>query len=191
MSFFQHLNLARLIIIFSLLGSCYLAWSGMKTSEELGGLRGIFDKQVPKVCTEIQELSLLNTKLFGDVKGDKLLGQDSPESYVRGCADNPGVQIGEIDMNPRNKPGQGGVIDKVTNIRPNNRKRKFTHYKIAQFMYRLEADSRQVKVTSIKMDLVGGNKDLDKIPGDEWTFDIDVTNRVKVGGESKRPNAGR
>jgi hypothetical protein len=192
MSFFQHLNLARVIIIFSLLGSLFLAWNGMQEQEKVDQLRNVFASAVPKVCTEIQELSLLNTKLIGDVKGDKLLSQASPESYIRGCADHPSVQVGEVDMTSRNRPGQAGIIDKITTIRPFDRKRQFPHYKIAQFLYRLEADSRQVKVTSIKMDLEGGSKDLDKIPADNWSYDVEVTNRVKEDTGKSGPNsAGR
>lgn len=190
MSFIQHLNLARLIIIFTLLGSCFLGWNGYKQHQDLQSLRPVFSKAVPNVCREIQELSMLNTKLVGDVKGDKLLSQASPESYIRGCADHPSVQVGEVDMTSRNSSGrQKGIIDKITSIRAFDRKRTFSHYKIAQLMYRLEADSRQVKVTSITMDLDGGSKDLDKIPGDNWTYDIEVTNRVKEGGNKPGPNA--
>lgn len=189
MSFLQHLNLARLIIIGSLIGSVFLGWRGFEAQTELDELRPVFKSQLGKVCREIEELSKLNTKLVGDVKGDKLLSQASPESYIRGCADHPSVQIGDVDMNSRRKPGQGGIVDKVTSIRPFDRKKKFSHYKIAQFLYRLETDSPQVKVTSIKLDLIGGNKDLDKIPRDEWTYDIEVTNRIKEAPKPK-PNAG-
>ncbi|HIG11733.1 MAG: hypothetical protein ABGY71_13015 [bacterium] len=182
MKFIKSLNLARLIIIASLVAACLLGWSGSAAKGERDALSGVFAKDVPRVCREIQELSLLNTKLMGEVKGDKLLSQASPESYIRGCADHPSVQIGEVDMGSRNKHGQAGIVDRISSIRPFEQgrgRREFSHYKIAQFLYRLEADSRQIKVTNIRMDLVGSSRDLDKIPGDTWTFDIEVTNRVK------------
>ncbi|MCB9914183.1 MAG: hypothetical protein H6828_03410 [Planctomycetes bacterium] len=188
MSFLKNLNLARVIILGSIVGSGYLAWNGMELQGQLDELRPVFPTAISNVCREIEELSKLNTKLMGDVKGDKLLSQASPESYIRGCADHPSVQVGDVDMTSRSKPGTGGIVDKITTIRPFDRKRKFEHYTIAQFLYRLEADSRQVKVTNIRLDLLNGTKDLDKIPADEWTFDIEVTNRVKEGG-SAGPNA--
>ena len=117
-SFFANMSLARVIILLSIPGSIYLGWAGMERAEELDTLRGAYKVQIPNVVREIQELSKLNTKLHKDIKGDLYINLDSPMVYVRACADNPAVSIGEVTPNPSSRPGPGGVIDNKITIRP-------------------------------------------------------------------------
>lgn len=178
-SFFRNLNLARAIILFSVLGSCYLAWVNWKQYQELEFLRSTFARDVPEVCTEIQALSMEYTKLSRDIAGDQYLNQGSPESYIRGVADHPQVNIGEVDTDPGTSVRPGGIIDNTFTIRPIDRKREYKHDHIARFLYRLEAESPQIKVTSIKLSLQGKSPKPEEIPADAWTFVTVMTNRVK------------
>lgn len=189
-AFFASLTLARLIILVSIPGSIYLAWAGVQREEQLGTLRLAFKSQVPNMVREIQELSKYNTKLQKDIKGDVFISTDSPESYVRRCADHPQVQIGDVTSNLNSSPEAGGVIDNRITVRPIDGKKKFTHAQIAAFLYRLEADSNQIKVTDIKYNLIGKGIKADTIPADEWTFDVTITNRIKDISKAK-PNSGR
>jgi len=183
----RNLNLARAIILFSILGSCYLAWINWKHYQEVTFLRGTFARVVPDLCREIQAKSMEHTKLTRDIKGDRYADQASPESYIRQIADDPQVNIGvpEVDSGTSARPG--GIIDNTFTIRPTDRKREFTHDHIARFLYKLEADSPQVRVTSIKLDLLGKNIKPDEIPPDTWTWTAIMTNRVKDTSRTSRP----
>lgn len=184
-SFFRNLNLARMIILLSIVGSGYLAWVNWQQYQELKDLRSTFAHQVAKVCTEIQEKSMLHTKLSRDIKGDRYVNEDSPDSYIRMAADNPQVNIGVPDINSGKSTRAGGIIDNTFTIRPEDRKREFTHDHVARFIYRLEAESPQVKVTKIKLDLLAKVKP-DEIPPDAWTWELEMTNRVKDASRAPR-----
>jgi len=182
-SFFAKLNLARVIILVGLIGSSYLAWIGWERHDEVSFLRETLKTQVPNLAKAHQELSLLNSKLSRDIKGDQFIGNESPESYVRYCADNPAVQLGEVTTDLASLKGPSGTKDNKITIRPIDSKRAFTHAQIAAFLYRLEADSNQIKVTNLSYRLQGKAKP-DEIPGDTWTFDATITNRVKDTAKS-------
>ncbi|MFT7485484.1 MAG: hypothetical protein ACI9F9_001334 [Candidatus Paceibacteria bacterium] len=190
-AFFTNMSLARLIILISIPGSIFLAWAGLQHEEKLGILRNAYTSQIPKVVREIQELSKFNTKLQKDIKGDLYLDKSSPVNYVRSCADNPAVEMGEVNVTLSERPGVGGVIDNKITIRPLNPKDVYTHSQIAAFLYRLEADSSQIKVTDIKYNLVGRGIKTDDIPEDKWTFEATITNRVKDPSKAKPNSAGR
>lgn len=179
--FFANLTLARLIILLSIPGSLYLAWAGFEGQTDLESMRMQMNRRVPTMLREIQELAKLNTKLEKDIKGDVYINKDSLQSYVRYCANHPQVGIGDVAFNESESPAQGGAIDKKLSIRPFDPKRGFPHSAIAAFAYRLEADSPQIKVTSLQFRLLGKGVKTDDIPEDSWTFDIVVTNRVKDG----------
>lgn len=184
-AFFSNMSLARLIILFSIPGSIYLGWAGFQQQAALEILRPSFGK-VAITLREIQEMAKLNSKLEKDIKGDQYLGKESLASYVLYCADHRSVSIGAVKAQPNKPTAAGGVLDKQMTIRPADPKRAFTHAQIASFLYRLEADSNQVKVTSIKYTLLGKGNKNDAIPADEWTFDITITNRVKAPPSKRR-----
>ena len=188
--FFAHMNLARSIILLSIIGSIYLAWAGWERQQEVTFLRGTFDRSVPMICTEIQEISKLNTKLARDIKGDRFIDEGSADSYVRYCADNPSSQIGDVQMDPRVETRPGGILDKTVSIKPDNPKQAYSHAQIAAFLYRLEADSNQIKVTGISYDLLGKTKP-EELPKDQWTFDAIITNRVRDPSKTAMPNAAQ
>lgn len=187
--FFANMNLARAIILLSIIGSCYLAWAGWQRQQEVSFLRGTFTHMVPKVCKEIQEASKFNTKLARDIKGDRFIDKGSAASYVRYCAGHKSSEMGEVTIDPREERRPGGVTDKNVAIQPDDPKQAYTHAQIAAFLYRLEADSNQIKVTSVSFDLLDKTKP-DEYPQDRWTFDAVITNRVKEGAASM-PNAAR
>lgn len=185
--FFANMSLARAIIILSIFASAYLGWAGWERQQEVSFLRSTFARQVPNLCKEIQETSKLNTKLQKDIKGDRFIDEGSADSYVRYCADNPSSQMGEVTTDPRVENRPGGILDKTVSIQPLDPKQAYTHSQIASFLYRLEADSNQIKVTSVSYDLLDKTKP-DEYPADRWTFDATITNRVKDPTKVRRPN---
>jgi len=190
-SFFRSFNLARAIILFSLLGSGYLAWVDWKEYEEVKSLRTVFGRQVGTVSGQIQEQAKLHSKLTRDVSGAGFIGTDNPESYIRTIYD--GLNMGAVDLltTPRRKRG---YIDHTTKITPRGEgkdKVAFDHYTIANFLYSLEAESRQIKVTQIALNLQDTRLGSGEIPEDLWTFTASVTNRVKDEVRTAGPNAAR
>jgi hypothetical protein len=190
-SFFAHMNLARLIILLSIIGSSYLAWANWGRYQDVKFLRGTFLRQVPAICKEIQEHALLNTELSKDIKGDLYIKEASLESYVRRCAESRSAEIGEVGTNPTSRPERGGVIDNQIIITPDDRKRTYSHSQIAAFFYRLEADSNQIKVTDLLFQLNEKSIKPEDIPPDAWTFKATITNRVKDQSRAAGPNTAR
>jgi hypothetical protein len=190
-SFFANMNLARMIILLSILGSGYLAYTGWDRYKEVEFLRGTFLRQVPTICKELQEHALLNTELSKDIKGDLYIKEASLESYVRRCAESRSAEIGEVGTNPTSRPERGGVIDNQIIIQPNDRKRNYSHSQIAAFLYRLEADSNQIKVTDLSFQLNAKNIKPEDIPPDKWTFEVTITNRVKDPSSPLGANAAK
>jgi len=176
--FFVNMNLARAIILLSILGSAYLGWAGWQRQQEVSFLNDTFTHAIPLMCKEIQETALLNTKLNKDIKGDRFIDEGSADSYVRYCADNPSSQMGEVTTDAREENPARGITDKNVTIKPLDAKQAYTHAQIAAFLYRLEADSNQIKVTSVSYDLLD-KTGPDEYPSDSWTFDATITNRVK------------
>jgi len=189
-AFLNNMSLARLIILLAIPGSIYLAWAGFARSDQLETLRAAYKSRIPDMLREIQELAKLNTKLHKDIKGDIYISKDSPETYVRYCADNPAVSMGDVTTTRSSRPGAGGVIDNKITIRPQDSKKVFTHAQIAAFLYRLEAESNQIKVTDIEYTLLGRGIKNDAVPQDEWTWEATITNRIKDPSKSKPNRSG-
>ena len=73
-----------------------------------------------------------------------------------------------------------GVVDKKYVIKPDNPKTPFARMKLVNFFYTLEDDSRRVKLTRVKMEVLD-QKGLKthEVPKDEWTFDCELTSRQR------------
>jgi len=177
--FFANMNLARAIIVMSLLGSIVLAWTGWKSHGELLELREDLEFRVPGLVKGIQKLALEHTELTRNVDGDGLAREGSPQSYIRKCKDHPKVEIGDVDISVSSSSPAKGVIDEKFRIRPADSQRGFSRSRIASFMYRLEADSRQIKVTNFTIDMADRKTKPHQIPKDAWTFDAEITSRRK------------
>jgi hypothetical protein len=89
--------------------------------------------------------------------------------------------VGDVDVKERTVENLSakGIVDSVYTIIPADKKRPFTTSTIASFMYRLEADSRQIKVTDLSIEQIGRRTKPSEIPPDEWTFQAAITSRQK------------
>jgi hypothetical protein len=181
-SFFVNMNLARAIIVMSLLGSIFLAWKGWKSHQELVELRDSLNVQVPKMVEEIQQLSETHTRLMRDKEGDKFLTQATPELYIRGIGDKPSLAMGNLTLDPRKEYPVKGIVDQQYRITPDKRETGFSRGKIALFLYYLEAESRRIKVTEAEISLNDAKTKPHEIPTDAWTFNATVTSRQKEEG---------
>jgi len=175
---FAHFTLARASILVSITGSVLLTLAGFARSQEVAGLRLAFVEQIPEVMGEIQTLSMINTKLHGDIERDEFRRMGSPAAYVRFYADHPKVEVGDVIITLSSVGGAGGVTDHRIRIQPHDRKRGFTKSQIAAFAYHLEQGSSVIRVTDIEYHLLGKGIGPDTIPADSWTFELTIVNRV-------------
>ena len=179
MSFFQNMNLARAIILLSILGSCAVGWFGWQKSKELEDLRLSLEVRVPKLGQEIQALSLRHTSLRDERNSDGLAGEPNPSSYIRRVGDEKNVNIGDLDVDPSESRPSPGLVDKKYRIRPSNKELKYKRMRISNFLYKLEASSPRVRVTGIRIDPAQRRLRPNQLPDDWWVFDIEVTSRQK------------
>jgi hypothetical protein len=92
------------------------------------------------------------------------------------------VDIGENDKTPSEVPvDRGNIIDKKIMIKPVPSDRTFPRSKISNLLYKLETDSRRIRVTHVKIAL--GGKPLPKLhevpEENNWTFEAQITSRQR------------
>jgi hypothetical protein len=178
--FFATMTFPRGVILVSLLASIGLGVLVYKRRTRLAEIEREL-AATPKVIKEIQQLGIEFTNLKEVAGGEIVRGEDIDfETYIRQQAGDKMVEIGQVDTTPsppRNY--QAGVEDHVFKIKPANATQRFQRSRIGNFLYKLEADSRRVKVTSLK--LTPSNKRLKpgEIGDDLWTFEASITVRSK------------
>ncbi len=178
MKFFRDMNLARGILLLSVLGSIVLGYIGWKQSAVVEELEQANDTRVPHLVNEIQQLSIEHTRLARELSGDQWVKEANADGYIYSCGDQVGMGLMKFDRSVDANTGGRGIIDQRTRIQPDNPRREYDRYRIAQFMHRLEANSQRVRITKAKLNLIEKARPSD-IPSDRWTFDIDITTRVR------------
>jgi hypothetical protein len=177
MARFEWLTFPRAMILGSFLGSAITGWLVWQKHVELKELK-VDVAQAPgvveRIQTKAQELDQLQSALNREgLKGN--LQQDM-EFYIRQKASDPKINIGQIDLTRSTNSPDKGLEDIKFKIRPKEKTQRTRRESISNFLYKLELDSRRVKVTSIRID------SFDKVkPGelgkDIWTFEAEITSR--------------
>lgn len=181
MSFFRNMNLARGIILVSLVGSLVFAFVGWTRRAELAELDEFNEYRVAKLVAEIQQLAIEHTRLSRELNGDQWLKVDTPELYISSCADK--INLGGINITPsKDQSVAKGVVDYRQQIKPQDSKAKFHRYDVARFLYELERQSQQVRVTDLKLELANSRVKDEELPEDWWTFEATITSRVREDG---------
>jgi hypothetical protein len=170
-SFFQNLNLARGIILVSLIGC--LALSEMKDNLNI--------KMQPLV-KDLMQTAQRHTTLARTLKDDSLGNQADLETYIRKVAAKDKVEIGNVNMTFSPEQRSKTVVDKVYRVKSDARERTFQRLRIANFLYTLEFDSRRVKVTDLKLEVAEKKSKPHEVPNDEWFFEAEVTSRQRSEG---------
>lgn len=179
MKFFKEMNLARAILLISLVGSAVLAYIGWNQRALLEELTFADESRAPLVVQQIQQLSIEHSRLSRELTGDQWIKEASPDSYIYRCGDSVGM--GDLSMS-RSETDSGvarGIVDQRTRIRPSDARRQFDRHRIGQFLHRLEANSQRVRVTQAKLSLVERARNTSEPPADWWTYDIEITTRVR------------
>ncbi len=179
-SFFANLNLARGIILVSVIGCLVLGFLGWKRSQQLADLKDNLAGIEP-LTTQLMQSAQRHTALSKTFKDDNLDAQKDLETYIRKVATKDRVEIGNVNMTFTTEPRTKNVVDKVYRIKSDSRERTFQRLRIANFLYTLEFDSRRVKVTDLKLEVAGKQKPHE-VPEDAWFFDAEVTSRQKADG---------
>jgi hypothetical protein len=175
-SFFSDMNLARWIILMSLLASAGLGFYGWTLHEERIELEGALEASVPKQAQEIQVLSLRCSKLNDELLREGLKGQNNPEEYIRNLAINSNVQLGSVRIASSQGTPRKDVVDRKYKIEPQEAKAGHKRSRIANYMWLLEQQSRRVRVTNIRLDQKGKYEPWE--PSDDlWEWEIEVTSR--------------
>lgn len=179
--------MVRIMIVLLVLGCGYLGWTAYKQQQRIEYLRGALAKDglVPKTVASIQG----NAELYSQYKergaSDKLrsTGANDILSYVSGIAGDPRVAIGRVDLDkPSSQEYVKGAIDRTYRIDPNDRKATFDRRNITNFLYKLEEDSRRIKVTMVDLKTAGRIQDGER-PTDVWQMAAAITIRDKKTGQ--------
>lgn len=195
-SFFQNFNLARGIILASVVGSVGLGVLGYMQQSKVSELQAAFEKRgdrkvgggtyeendVTKLAREIESLGRRLDQLGKAQRAEGFSEQEGLQLYAQKALDADGVEIGENDKIPSETPvDRGNIIDKKIMIKPVPADRTFPRSKISNLLYKLETDSRRIRVTHIKIEAGGKPKPkLHEVPEENnWTFEAQITSRQR------------
>jgi hypothetical protein len=175
-SFLASMSFARWVIVISLLGSCFLGWVVWSKTRRLGEVQVELTRVKPLI-QKIQESALRLNALQKAADKEGLKGEADPELYIRKVAQQDNVNIGQVVITPRTTTPERNIEDRHYGIRPNNRTERFSRLHIGNFLFKLEEDSRRVKVTELKVNPVERVKP-GEVPNDTgWTFEATITSR--------------
>ncbi|MSR63160.1 MAG: hypothetical protein EXS08_12020 [Planctomycetes bacterium] len=172
------LSFPRLVILVCSLGSIVLGVMVYLRTQRLSEVKAEL-LRVPTAVKEIQSNAYRLSDLQSRASAEKFKGQTEPESYIRSFTAVTNVDIGQVNISRTTKTPARGIEDTIYKIEPKLKTQRFSLGQIGNFLYKLEAESRRVKVTRIK--LVPAEK---VAPGEvgknQWVFDADLTTRSKT-----------
>ncbi len=177
-SFFGRLSFPRAVILFCSLGSLVLGALVWLRAQRLSEVKDELAR-VPNLVKEIQSDAYRLSELLRSASAEKFKAQSEPETYIRAIAVDGKINMGQIDITKVTKTPAKGIEDSIYKMVPQTKTQRYTRGHIGNFLYKLEADSRRVKVTRIKL------TPFEKIsPGeigkDSWVFEAELTTRTKL-----------
>ena len=178
--FFSNMNFPRWVIVTTALSSLVLGWFVYDWSARLGEVE-LELQRTPALVTEIQRKALRLDALQALADKEGMKGEANPELYIQKVAGAPNVNIGQVSTKPSVRTPFKGVEDHLFRVTPSNKNESFPRQRIGNFLYKLEADSRKVRVTGIELDPAGRTR-MGEIGPDLWTFTITLTSRQKAEG---------
>jgi hypothetical protein len=174
------MNLARAIILLSLVGCVALGVLGWQRSRELSELKDALDVRMKPLVKDLMQTAQKHSQLSKALKDDNLGEQKDLETYIRRVAAKDKVEIGNVNLTNSTEQRSKGVVDKVYRIKSDDRERTFQRLRVANFLYTLEYDSRRVKVTELKMEVAEKRPKPHEVPEDNWFFEAEVTSRQRA-----------
>lgn len=181
-AFFDDMNLARGIILISVVGCLALGILGWQRQQELSQMKEDLNVRLQPLVKDLMQTAQRHTALSKTLKDDSLGAQADLETYIRKVAAKDKVEIGNVNMTFTPEQRSKTVVDKVYRIKSDARERSFQRLRIANFLYTLEFDSRRVKVTDMKLEVAEKRPKPHEVPADEWFFEAEVTSRQRSDG---------
>ena len=183
--FFSRMSFPRAVILFCSLGSLALGVLVYQRSQRLSDVQNEL-KHVKDLVKDIQTDAYRLSELQKSASAEKFKAQSEPETYIRAIAGDGKINMGQLEITKSIKNFARGIDDNVYKITPMTKTQRFSRGQIGNFLYKLEADSRRVKVTRLKL------TPFEKVsPGevgkDQWQFEAELTTRIKV---DSGPNGG-
>jgi hypothetical protein len=177
-SFFSNMSFPRAVILFCTAGSIALGALVYTRSARLSQVEADL-KRVPQIVHDIQVDAYRLSDLQRSASAEKFKAQSEPESYIRAIAGDSKINVGQVNISKRTAKPARGIEDSIYKIEPQTKTQRYTRGQIGNFLYKLEADSRRVKVTRLKL------TPHDKVsPGeigkDQWVFEAELTTRTKL-----------
>jgi len=181
-AFMQGMNLARAIMLLSIVGCIVLGFLGWKRTQQLSEMKTALNDEMKPLVKDLMQTAQRHTTLSKSLKDDSLGAQADLETYIRKVAGKDKVEIGNVDLTVGDEQRSKTVVDKVYRIKSDSRERTFQRLRIANFLYTLEYDSRRVKVTDLKLEIAEKKPKPHEVPADDWFFDAEVTSRQRADG---------
>ena len=181
MGFLHQMTFPRWVILTSFLASAILGYYVYERSNRLEQIQ-VELRRAPALVQEIQSLGVARNNLNSISSGEVLRGggdQIDFETYIRSIAADKKVSVGQVRTSPTVRSPIAGYEDRMIKIVPANKDPRFTRSQIGNFLYKLEADSRRVKVTSLRLEPADRLKP-GEVGDDEWKFDVTITVRSKA-----------
>lgn len=177
--FLDKMNLARWVILVTLVASLVLGITGWRLQRQRAELEKGLQARVPNMAQELQVLAAQYSRMYKDAEREGLFGQKDPQLYIREIAANPNVAIGDVFIDtPTPQVIAKGVVDRKYTIKSQSSNRGFTRDRIANFMYLLEKSSSRIRVTRASIEREQNQKEWEIGP-DSWKWNIEVTSRQK------------
>lgn len=180
MSIFQAMTFPRWVIVVMVISSSVLGYFVYERSQRLEQVKQDLQVRVPRLAQEIQQLAMELDDLQDRADKENLKGEAKPEYYIQTIAHSDVTRIGEVNVTPQRPKSYKGFEDHTYTIKPVNKSAKFYRNQIGNFLYKLEADSRKVRVTKIDLKPTDPVK-TGEIGPDEWTFTVELTSRQASG----------
>ena len=175
--FFRNMNFPRAVILLSLIASAVLGWFVYEKTNRLTAVQKEL-RAVPELARSIQQLGIELEQLQGDDSGAGVGQEDQFDPYIRETAASAVVGIGQVKIDPSKRDYNATVVDNIYKIRLANKNQRYHRSKIGNFLYKLEAENRRVRVTSLKLTPYPAIKP-GELGTDTWIFEAEITSRQK------------
>jgi hypothetical protein len=176
--FFSGMSFPRAVILFCSIGSVVLGVLVYMRSTRLSQVEADL-KRVPQVVHDIQVDAYRLSDLQRLADAEKFKAQSEPESYIRAIAMDGKINVGQVNITKRTATPARGIEDSIYKIEPQTKTQRYTRGQIGNFLYKLEADSRRVKVTRLKL-TPHEKVSPGEIGKDQWVFEAELTTRQKL-----------
>ena len=178
-NFFARMSFPRAVILFCSLGSVVLGVLVYLRRQRLNEVNDELQR-VPAIVKEIQTDAYRLSDLLRSASTETLKAQTEPESYIRNIAGDDKISMGQIDINKNDKSPAKGIMDNIYKMTPQTKSQRYSRGQIGNFLYKLEYDSRRVKVTRLKLTPFGEKIAPGEIGKDNWVFEAELTTRTKT-----------